>query len=198
MPTEQTLIQRWQAGDERAAEALYQQHYRRVFHLAYGLLGDVAEAEEAAQDALAYALINIGRYEPRLSQFSTWLHTITVSRCRDQQRKRRLATLSLSSWLGWGKELAAPAANPERRLVAKEEQNAIWTAVQTLSPPLREAIVLRHWGGATGDGHTYREIADIVGCPIGTAQSRVRLAYQQLSQRLSTSELALLAEENLS
>lgn len=198
MPTEQTLIQRWQAGDERAAEALYQQHYKRVFRLAYGLLGDAAEAEEAAQDALTYALINIGRYESRLSQFSTWLHTITVSRCRDRQRKRRLATFSLTRWLGWGKEPAAPTANPEGRLVAKETQNAIWTAVQSLSPPLREAIVLRHWGGAAGDGHTYREIADIVGCPIGTAQSRVRLAYQQLSQRLAASELALLAEENWS
>lgn len=197
MPTEQTLIQRWQAGDERAAELLYQQHHKRVFHLAYGLLGDAAEAEEAAQDALTYALLNIGRYEPHLSQFSTWLHTITVSRCRDRQRKRRLATFSLASWLGWGKEAAPLADNPERRLVAKEAQSAVWTAVHTLPPLLREAIVLRHWGGANGDGHTYREIATIVGCPIGTAQSRVRLAYEQLSQQLSVDELTHLVEDSV-
>ena len=58
MPDIDTLIQRWQDGDERAAEALYNHHRERVFRLAYGLLGDPADAEEAAQDALTYALVN--------------------------------------------------------------------------------------------------------------------------------------------
>jgi hypothetical protein len=77
------LIQRWQAGDERAAEALYDRCRESVFRLAYGLLGDPADAEEAAQDALAYALNCIARYDPHRGRFRTWLHTITVSRCRD-------------------------------------------------------------------------------------------------------------------
>jgi DNA-directed RNA polymerase specialized sigma24 family protein len=63
MPDIGTLIQRWQAGDERAAEALYNHHRERVFRLAYGLLGDPSDAEEAAQDALAYALNRIHRYD---------------------------------------------------------------------------------------------------------------------------------------
>jgi len=61
--------------------------------------------------------------------------------------------------------------------------------VQELTPPLREAIILRHWGG-----HTYQEIADIVGCPIRTAQSRVRLAYQRLEKKLVESEQRVFAK----
>jgi DNA-directed RNA polymerase specialized sigma24 family protein len=47
------LIERWQGGDERAAEALYYHHREQTFRLAYGLLGDQADAEEAAQGAEA-------------------------------------------------------------------------------------------------------------------------------------------------
>ena len=56
------LIERWQGGDERAAETLYYHHREQTFRLAYGLLGDQADAEEAAQDALNYALTNIRRF----------------------------------------------------------------------------------------------------------------------------------------
>ena len=90
------LIERWQGGDQRAAEVLYNHHRNQTFRLAYGLLGNQADAEEAAQDALTYALTNIRRYDSQRAGFGTWLHTITVSRCRDRQRaqRRRLASSS--------------------------------------------------------------------------------------------------------
>ena len=67
----------------------------------------------------------------------------------------------------------------------------IWEAIQSLSQPLREAILLRHWGD-----YTYREIASIMGCAQGTAQSRVRLAYQQLEKKFSQSDVLNLEEIN--
>jgi DNA-directed RNA polymerase specialized sigma24 family protein len=96
------MVQRWQAGEERAAELLYNRFRERTFRLAYGLLGDAIEAEEAAQDALTYALLNINRYDAKRASFGTWLHTITVSRCRDRYRRRRMSTFSLQSWRGRG------------------------------------------------------------------------------------------------
>ena len=66
-----TLATRWLAGDERAAEAIYDRHRDRTYRLAYGLLGDPADAEEVVQDALAYALANIARYDSRRASFST-------------------------------------------------------------------------------------------------------------------------------
>ena len=72
------LIVRWQGGDEHAAEVLYSYHRDRTFRLAYGLLGNQDDAEEVAQDALAYALTNIDRYDPVRGSFGTWLHVIAV------------------------------------------------------------------------------------------------------------------------
>ncbi|MFQ5616849.1 MAG: RNA polymerase sigma factor [Anaerolineales bacterium] len=188
----ETLIERWRTGDERAAESLYNLHQGRTFRLAYAVRGDADDAEEAAQDALTYALLNIHHYEPRRSKFTTWLHMITVSRCRDVLRKRRLPTLSLSAWLGQGRDRPTLEPGPERQAMQAEMRGAVWRAVQELSPILREAIVLRHWGG-----HTYREIAEIVGCPMKTAQSRVRLAYQRLKKALTETDQRQLAEETL-
>ncbi len=193
-------IERWQDGDERAAEALYN-HFRDVtFRLAYGLLGqsndtDAASltflmAEEAAQDALTYALVNIDRYDPNRASFSTWLHTITVSRCRDRLRRKRLPRIPLSRWLGWGRDIPSERPGPEEQALRAETHSDVWEAVQSLSPPQREAIMLRYWAG-----HTYREIADIVGCPLPTAQSRVRLAYENLRIRLSSREVTSLERE---
>jgi RNA polymerase sigma-70 factor (ECF subfamily) len=187
------LIQRWQAGDERAAEALYNHHQASVFRLAYGLLGEAADAEEAAQDALTYALVNIHRYDPRRASFATWLHTITVSRCRDRYRRRRLPSLSLTGWLQRGGDVADLAPGPERRAIQAETHGQVWEAVQALNQPLREAVLLRYWAG-----HTYREMADILGCPLPTAQSRVRLAYKQLRKFLApTGVFDLIEEESL-
>ncbi len=82
-------------------------------------------------------------------------------------------------------------SGPEEHAIRSEERNMVWEAVQNLSPPLREAIVLRHWGG-----HTYQEIGDIVGCPLKTAQSRVRLAYQRLEKIFVLENLQNLNEES--
>jgi RNA polymerase sigma-70 factor (ECF subfamily) len=184
------LIERWRAGDERAAELLYSQHREQTFRLAYGLLGNTEDAEEAAQDALTYALLHIRHFDERRSKFTTWLYTITVSRCRDILRKRRLPAFSFSEWFRNRQSLMDSRPGPEQNLSKVQFQHTVWDAVQNLVPILREAIILRHWGG-----HTYEEIAEIVGCPTKTAQSRVRLAHQRLTQVLGGVDLQQTAEE---
>jgi RNA polymerase sigma-70 factor (ECF subfamily) len=174
------LIARWQAGDQQAAERLYAQSRERVFRLAYGLLGNPEDAEEVAQDALTYALVNINRYEPDRALFSTWLHTITVSRVRDRQRRKRFALTSLTDWLAGGRDVVAESPHLEERLQQGFARREVWEAVQTLSPPLREAVILRYWAQ-----NSFREMAEIMDCPVGTAQSRVRRGFEQLAEALS-------------
>jgi len=186
------LIERWRAGDQHAAEAIYNLHRDRTFRLAYALLGNTADAEEAAQDALAYALLHINRFDERRSQFTTWLHMITVSRSRDLLRKRHIPAFSLSALLTHRQVPQDPGPGPEQTAEKSEVRSIVWEAVQALNPLLREAIVLRHWGG-----HTYQEIAEIVSCPMKTAQSRVRLAHQKLAQTLSEADLHQFAEKTL-
>jgi RNA polymerase sigma-70 factor (ECF subfamily) len=183
------LIERWQAGDERAAQALYDHFWDRTFSLAYGLLGDPDDTEEVAQDALYYALANIARFDPHRASFSTWLHTITVSRCRNRHRRQRLSWSSLTNWLTRGGDVPDQTPGHEQKIIRMETQSEVWEAVQDLSPRLREAVLLRYWAG-----HTYREMADILGCPVPTAQSRVRLAFERLRAALAPESLADLSD----
>ena len=187
-----TLIQRWQDGDERAAEQLYYHYREPTFRLAYGLLGNPADAEEAAQDALTYALTHIKQYNPKRANFRTWLHTITVSRCRDRQRRKRLSTFSLSYWLQRGGDKLDTKPTPECQTTHAETRSEVWKAVQDLKPDLREAVLLRYWAG-----HTYQEMANILKCPLRTAQSRVRLAYKQLRLTLAPVKLSTFEEERM-
>jgi RNA polymerase sigma-70 factor (ECF subfamily) len=187
------LIRRWlTSGDESAAEALYRAHHVRVYRLAYGLLGDGDEAEEVMQDVMVYALTHLDRYDPQRAAFTTWLHAITVSRCRDRRRRKRLPSVPLGGWMGSGGDVATPAAGPERKAVVQENWHELWQALDQLNPKLREAIVLRYWGG-----HTYREMAQILSCPLPTAQSRVRLAYERLRELLSPVGVLALGGEHL-
>ena len=190
MPDINALIECWRADDTHAAEAIYNLYRDSIYRLAYGLLGEPADAEEVTQDALAYALIHIKRYDPRRASFVTWLHTITLSRCRDKRRRRRLSSVPLFTWLESGDDRIDPSSAPEDLANRTDVRSEVWRAVQTLSSPLREAVLLRYWAG-----HTYREMASILGCPIPTAQSRVRLAYERLRTQLTPDDLAALEEE---
>jgi len=80
MPDIHSLIEHWRGGDQRAASALYNAYRELTVRLAYGLLGDVKDAEDVTQDALTYALVHTERYDPERASYSTWLHVLTVSR----------------------------------------------------------------------------------------------------------------------
>ncbi len=115
---------------------------------------------------------------------------ITVSRCRDRYRRRRYPSLSLNAWFRRGGDVEDETPGPEDLTIQMETRGQVWQAVQKLDRDLREAIVLRYWAG-----HTYREMGEILGCPLRTAQSRVRLAFHQLHAALDPADLQSIAEE---
>jgi RNA polymerase sigma-70 factor (ECF subfamily) len=90
-----------------------------------------------------------------------------------------LSQFSLTAWLQGGGNAPDPGLSQEQQILKTERYNEVLDAVQDLTPMLREAVLLRYWAG-----HTYREMAEILGCPVPTAQSRVRLAYQRLRDSL--------------
>jgi len=187
------LIQRWlNHGDEQAAEALYRAFHAQVYRLAYALLSDRNDAEEVMQDTLTYALTHIDHYDPQRASFATWLHVIAVSRCRDRQRRKRVPSMPLGSWMGSGGDVPDRSAGPEATAVTRENRHELWQALDQLGPKLREALVLRYW-----NGHTYQEMSQILNCPLPTAQSRVRLAYEQLRRMMVPSGAPALEGENL-
>lgn len=189
----EALVQRWRSGDERAAEAIYTQSRGAVYGLAYALLDNAADAEEVTQDVLAYALSHIDRYDPRRARFTTWLHTITVSRCRNKRRRHFLPSLPLLTWLQAGNDEIDPTVDLEATVIQQDTRDEVWAAIGTLNQPLREAILLRHWAD-----YSYQEMGQILGCPLRTAQSRVRLAHQQLKKQLTVTDAQRAAQTSAS
>lgn len=181
-------IQRALAGDQTAYADLYNQYAQGIYRLCYSLVLNKQDAEDVMQESFVYAFKNLHRFDPDKASFKTWLYTITVSRCRNTYRRKRLPMVDLSQVLQL--QIAAPNTNtPEAALARRESIDAIREALVALSPILREAIVLRY-----GHGLTYREMAEVAGCPQKTAESRVRLAHQKLKDVLRPVGRGLLEE----
>lgn len=175
-------------GDQSAYATLYDQFAAGLYRLCYSLLMNEQDAEDILQESFLYAFKNLHRYDARKSALKTWLYTIAVSRCRNTYRRKRFLTVDISQW--FGAELKAPPAEaPEAAVIRRDASDSITRALGELSPRLREAIVLRY-----GQGMTYREIAEVMGCPQKTAESRVRLGHQRLRKSLQVVGLGLLEE----
>ncbi len=190
MPDIDVLIQRWRAGEERAAEAIYNQYRSIIYSLAFALLSNAADAEEVTQDSLSYALLHINNYNPNKARFTTWLYTITVSRCRNKRRRRLLPSIPLFGWLKQGGDVPNPVPGPERQAIQGLIRDEVWTAMQTLNQPLREALLLRHWAD-----YTYQEIGQMLDCSARVARSRVLKAHEMLEPLLAEQYLTSLEEE---
>lgn len=181
------VFQRAENGDSQAQAELFRQHYPAAYRLAYSLLHHREDAEEVAQDALAYALTNLAQYDPTRGAFTTWLYTITLSRCRNKRRRRQLAEMPLFNWLmGETKAPDAPNNPQEAMLERAETHAALHAAVRQLPQKQQEAITLRYFHDLN-----YTEIGAIVGCSAQTAQSRVWLGQKRLSGLLAASDQAL-------
>jgi len=184
------LIARCQAGDQSAFATLYERYAPALYRLAYSVLLVEQDAEDVLQESLVYAFRNLNRYDPARGAFRTWLYTITISRCRNARRRKWLPTITLGHLLSLGVEPPTPATeSPEVRAAWQELRASLAQALHTLSPRLREAVALRY-----GQGLTYREMAEIMGCPQKTAESRVRLAHEQLRKAMSAADQAALEE----
>ncbi len=186
------LVRRAQDGDERASRQLFEMYQLRTYRLALGLLGDESDAEEVAQDALTYALLNVTRYKPHLSSFSTWLHTITVSRARDKRRRKILPSIPMAQWIGMGNQIQDHTPGPEAHAMRHETEGGLIEVLNQLSPKLREAVVLRFYGDCT-----YKEMGEIMGCSLNTARSRLRLAIEKLRTQLGEEDYRWLATETV-
>lgn len=185
------LIQRSMQGDQLACTLLYESHAADVYRLAYSVLLHRQDAEDVVQEVFVYVFKSLEKYDPQRGAFRTWLYTITISRCRNARRRKRLPQIALSEMLAKGLEPSGPDdENPERTSMRHDAHRALGEGLKTLSPRLREAVALRY-----GKGLTYREMAAILNIPSKTAESRVRLAHQALRKVMDEKLVVPLLEE---
>lgn len=167
------LLRRCREGDPAAVEALVHAHQNAVYRLAYALLGDPAEADDAAQEALLAALRSLDTYRGD-SAFSTWLYSVTANVCRLRRRRwRTLGRLREQLTALFWQNPAPP--QPEAAVVQAETDAALWRAVQALGEKHRAPVVLRYYYGCSVD-----EIARILDLKPGTVHSRLSIARDRL------------------
>lgn len=183
MSVEDPIILQWVEdtldGDQYAFSELVTTFQNAVYNLAYRMLGERTEAEDAAQEAFMRAYTNMHRYDPSRS-FKTWLLSITSNHCIDRLRRRRLTWLSLDDPLPNSFNLSSDEPQPEEVMIHGERSEMIQTLLEGLNSDYRAAVILRYWYD-----YSYAEIADILDTSESAIKSRLFRARQALSEKFN-------------
>jgi RNA polymerase sigma-70 factor, ECF subfamily len=176
---EQDWVQRARAGDDQAFAALVDAYQTRIYNLCYRMLGDAAEAEDAAQETFLRAYAQLGSFDPARS-FKTWLFSIANHHCIDRLRKRRLTWLSIDDDLPPHPALQMQSPSPEEASIRREQTEAIQAMLSRLSPDDRAVIVLRYWYDLS-----YEEIAEATRATVSAVKSRLHRARGSLGDMVN-------------
>ncbi len=185
MDTDLVLAGRLAEDLDRAFPSLVDAHAGRLFTIALRCLGIRGDAEEVTQDAFVRAHDALATYDQdriRALSLRPWLATITVNLARNRRRRiadRRppdaLDSLLATGWEPRGPAPSTPSVVAERRESGRE----LAAALLTLSPAIREAVVLRHV-----DGLSVAETATVLGRPEGTIKAQVHRGLASLRRHI--------------
>lgn len=175
--TDDALVVRILDGDTAAFVILVERYKRPVYALAYRLLGNATDAEDAAQETFVRAYTRLTSYQPG-SRFGSWLLAITSHWCIDSLRRRRAVSLDAATE-GRG-EPGTPARTeeqPEMLALHREQQREVGEWLAGLPDPYRSVLELRYWHDLS-----YLEISETTGLPVSTIRMRLFRARQLLGK----------------
>ena len=175
---ERELIRRCIAGDAAAFEPLVEKYRQRVWRLAHQVLHDREEAWDVAQEAFVRAFHSLPSFRGQ-SAFYSWLFRITVNVATDRHRQRGAQSRAFGpervTEEEWARTTPDPGGGPDQEAARAEQRERIKRALDSLPPKARTIIVL-----SDVEGLSYREIAEVLNCPIGTVMSRLHNARKRL------------------
>ena len=174
MEEEQAWIQRAQAGDQEAFACLVEAYQIAVYNLAYRMLGNAVEAEDAAQETFIRVYTRLDTYDSE-RKFSSWLLAIASHYCIDRLRQRRLGLLSLDELPPW--RWLASSSRPEEAVIRGEERDEVRQLLDQLPPHYRATVILRYWHDLS-----YQEIAEAMETTESAVKSTLYRARRMLSQ----------------
>jgi len=187
---ERVLIERCRAGDVAAFEPLVEKYRQRVWRLAFQVLRDREEAWDCAQDAFVRAFQSLASFRGQ-SAFYTWLFRITMNVATDRLRARGAQARAFGSQPvpaeEWERTAPDTGPRPDQAALGAERRLRIRRALDTLPPNARTIIML-----SDVEGLSYREIASVLNCPIGTVMSRLHNARKRLRSALGPMLLVLV------
>ena len=175
------LVLKAQAGDRDAFGELVSRYMRRAYYAALGLTGSHDDALDLSQEAFVRAYRARASLDPD-RPFYPWLYQIVRRLCFNLQRDRRTRRRRMEEATPWLQDQAgarAAASDPARSAERSELRSRLEVAIDALPEREREVLVLKEF-----EGLRYREIAELLGIPIGTVMSRLYTARRNLAEIL--------------
>lgn len=178
---DQELIADCLNGQTHAFGDLVSRYQNRLYNTLVGVLGSVEDAHDVAQEAFVSAFQKLHTFRGH-SAFYSWLFRIALNSAVSQKRKLHRIPVSIDA----AREQSGtepidrhPDARPEHALETTERQIAVRAALAELTEEFRTALILKEM-----EDMSYEEIAEIVGCPIGTIRSRIHRGRVELREKL--------------
>lgn len=176
---DRSFILKCQSGDKRAYGELVKKYMKRAYYTALGFLGSPEAAMDLSQEAFVRAFKAIKRLDAN-KKFFTWYYRILKNLClnylRDRARHARpFSEVGEATLL----KVSDDTQDASRMVEQKEIKEAVWRAINSLQAHEREIIILKDF-----QEHSYKEIAELLECPIGTVMSRLYNARQALKSKL--------------
>ncbi len=178
------LIELTLAGDNEAFGELVTRYQDRLFGTLVHMLGSVHDARDVGQEAFLSAFEKLHTFRKEAS-FYSWLFRIAYNAAVTNRRKLKRRGGSLdANYERTGNEPADPnpTTDPSHQLRTEERVQQVRDALDQLAPDYRDALILKEM-----EGMRYDEIADLLGCPIGTVRSRIHRARYELKEILERS-----------
>ena len=173
--TDEELVAKSVGGDAESFNELILRWERPIYVLAYRTIGREEDARDVCQETFLRAFRALPGFRGQ-AKFSSWLYRIALNLCRDwMRRERRTPTVQAPEGVDLLDLAVAgePSESIEDLVVRKDLARAVERVMARLPEEQRTAIVLKEFHGLT-----FREIADVVGCPLSTVKTRL---YQGLS-----------------
>ena len=175
------IVERCLAGEEAAWEDLVRAHTRRVYAICYRFTGSDHKAQDLAQEVFLRVFRSLKNYRAGEGSFTVWLGRVARNLLIDDYRKTKFdrATESIEERLPIIENTTAVTARADGMLAGREASEMLQSALQRLSPELRETVILRDL-----EELEYREIAEVLQIPEGTVKSRLNRGRADLARVL--------------
>ncbi len=185
-PTDETLLQEFLSGTKASYELLVRRYSSELFRFAFRLTGSSATAEDVVQDSFLQVFLSAAEFDSS-RRFKPWLFTIAGNKARDFLRKReRRREVPVDSLIRDEEDsgrryldiLTKIGVQPPDDFAVEEKRRLVREVMADMPVNLKEIIVLAYY-----HHFSYREIAAMIGVPIGTVKSRLHWAVAEFGQR---------------
>ncbi len=177
------LVEDFLSGKTEAFESLFDKYREKVYGIAYRFVRNKEDALEVTQEVFLRVYLGLSKFKTN-SKFFTWLYRITVNRAIDFTRSRKTQPVlgmeeSALDAVGENPGRRSPPPDPVAQAQEKELEERLMESVDQLSEKHRAVFVLH-----AIENLSYKQIAEVVGCNIGTVMSRLFYARKKLQELL--------------